>query len=95
MKIAEKIVTAFLIAALFMAVLGLILTDKTVTFIAMGLLIAVSSAFAVMQVINYLGVMSNGKAVKELIIMIAAIAVFLAVVSLSILTFAGKLFTFA
>ena len=94
MKLSEKIIISALIIALLLAVVGLILESKVVTFIAMGLLACIAVAYTIIQISEYFKVMDEppeGK--KQLVLLIVTVVVCLIILCLAILTFTGKLST--
>ncbi len=88
----DKIILGALVVALLLAALGLILINKVLTAIALSVLMAVSLAFGVAQVISYLKSMGTEDEKQQLILMIVSFVVCLAIIVVSILTFSGKIF---
>ena len=92
-KFVEKIVIGVLSVALVLAVLGLVLSLRVLANAALVILMIAAVAFSVIQIAEYLANMQDKTKSKGLLAyMIASIIITLAIIVVSIFTFAGKLF---
>lgn len=92
-KFVEKIIIGILCAALVLSVLGLALSLRVLASAALVILMVASVAFSVIQIMEYLDNMQdNTKAKGLLAYMILSVVITLAIIVISIFTFAGKLF---
>ena len=92
-KFVEKIVIGVLSVALVLAVLGLVLSLRVLANAALVILMIAAVAFPVIQIAEYLENMQDKTKSKGLLAyMIASIIITLAIIVVSIFTFAGKLF---
>lgn len=91
-KFVEKIVIGVLSVALVLAVLGLVLSLRVLANAALVILMIAAVAFSVIQIAEYLENMQDKTKSKGLAYMIASIIITLAIIVVSIFTFAGKLF---
>ena len=92
-KFVEKIVIGVLSVALVLAVLGLVLSLRVLANAALVILMIAAVAFSVIQIAEYLEIMQDKTKSKGLLAyMIASIIITLAIIVVSIFTFAGKLF---
>lgn len=92
-KFVEKIVIGVLSVALVLAVLGLVLSLRVLANAALVILMIAAVAFSVIQIAEYLENMQDKTKSKGLLAyMIASIIITLAIIVVSIFTFAGKLF---
>ena len=92
-KFVEKIIIGILCAALVLSVLGLALSLRVLASAALVILMVASVAFSVIQIMEYLDNMQdNTKAKGLLAYMILSVVITLAIILISIFTFAGKLF---
>lgn len=92
-KFVEKIVIGVLSVALVLAVLGLVLSLRVLANAALVILMIAAVAFSVIQIAEHLENMQDKTKSKGLLAyMIASIIITLAIIVVSIFTFAGKLF---
>ena len=92
-KFVEKIVIGVLSVALVLAVLGLVLSLRVLANAALVILMIAAVTFSVIQIAEYLENMQDKTKSKGLLAyMIASIIITLAIIVVSIFTFAGKLF---
>ena len=92
-KFVEKIVIGVLSVALVLAVLGLVLSLRVLANAALVILMIAAVAFSVIQIAESLENMQDKTKSKGLLAyMIASIIITLAIIVVSIFTFAGKLF---
>ena len=92
-KFVEKIVIGVLSVALVLAVLGLVSSLRVLANAALVILMIAAVAFSVIQIAEYLENMQDKTKSKGLLAyMIASIIITLAIIVVSIFTFAGKLF---
>lgn len=92
-KFVEKIIIGILCAALVLSVLGLALSLRVLASAALVILMVASVAFSVIQIMEYLDNMQDKTKAKGLLAyMILSVVITLAIIVISIFTFAGKLF---
>ena len=92
-KFVEKIVIGVLSVALVLAVLGLVLSLRVLANAALVILMIAAVALSLIQIAEYLENMQDKTKSKGLLAyMIASIIITLAIIVVSIFTFAGKLF---
>ena len=92
-NITEKILAGLLIGAVLLTILGVVLQVRALMAVAIVCLMAVTAAYAVLQIAEYLQPVEDAQKSRQLLwIMIVSVAIALVVLAFGILYLCGKLF---